>query len=135
MSNQGIARPSLARTHTRSSEAKRNEALDQGVRVVIDGDEFVVRVGDVTPALAAELRRHAGMSFMKLMNSLSDDPDVDLLTAFEWLARRVRGEDVAFEDVEFSYEDVFSDAFDVEAAGPAEVTEDVDGEKVIDPQT
>lgn len=131
----GIERPSLARTHTRKSEGKRNEALDDGVRITIDGDVFEVRVGDVTPALAAELRRHSGMSFMRLMQSISADPDVDLLTSFEWLARRVRGEQVDFEDVEFTYADMLSDAFDVDKAGPREVVEEIDGEKVTDPQT
>lgn len=133
--SEGIARPSLARTHTRQSEGKRKEGLDEGMRVTVDGDVFEVRLGDVTPALAAEVRKNTGMSFMKLMQTLSDDPDIDLLTVFEWLARRVRGEDVELWQVEFTYGDAAEDGFDITAAGPSSPIQMIDGKEVVDPQT
>lgn len=114
-------RPSLARRHTRGTEKARNTELDRGIRITVEGDVFEVRVGDVTPALAAEFRRQTGMSFNRLMETIAQDPDIDVLTAFEWLARRVRGEsDVELSDVEFSYADMMSDEFDVSEAGAVE---------------
>lgn len=125
------SRPSLARTHTRSSEGKRNAALDEGIRIIKDGEAFEVRVGDVTPALEAELRRHSGMGLFKLLTTCGEDPGSDVLSAFEWLARRIRGEKVDFDDIEFSFADILSEGFDVESAGtPLSVVDEV-----VDPQT
>lgn len=123
------ARPSLARKHTRSTESARNAALDSGIRVKIGDEVFEVRIGDITPQLAGELRRSTGMSFRLLMSLLDEDPDIDLLTAFEWLARRIRGEDVAMSDVEFTYEDMADDSFDMEELeGAAEEADPADPE-------
>lgn len=118
------SRPSLSRKHTRASDDKRKSDLNRGLKITVDGDEFVVRIGDVTPDLAAQVRRHTGMSFMRVMDLCGEDPDVDVLTAFEWVARRLRGEDVAYSQVEFSYYDIESDAFDVSEAEPDEAEAD-----------
>lgn len=122
------ARPSLARKHTTSSEKKRDEALDAGVRLTIEGVVYEARVGDVTPAIARELRQAIGMGFMGLMNTVAEDPDIDVVSAFVWVARRIKGEFVAFEDVEVSYKQMLSEGFDVDVAGAEEVDTD-------DPQT
>lgn len=111
------SRPSLARKHTRSSEDKRTAQLDTGLRITVEGDVFEVRIGDVTPELARELRALTGMSFMRLLSLCGEDPDVDVLTAFEWLARRVRGEDVELSQIQFTYADLMSDEFDIAEAG------------------
>lgn len=114
-------RPSLARKVTPGSEKNRQAHLDQGVRVVVDGDPFAVRLGDVTPQLARELRRTWGGSFNKLINELNDDPDIDSLAALIWLARRVAGEQVELDDVEVTYEQVLGGGFEIEIAGAEEV--------------
>ena len=56
MSN--VKRPSAARKHTRTTKAKADDALDQGYRIIIDGVAHEARLGDVTPEIARELRRH-----------------------------------------------------------------------------
>lgn len=106
-------RPSTARKVTRSSEKAREAALDSGLRITIDGDDFDVRLGDVTSSMARELRNNTGMGPLQLINATAVSPDVDLLSAFVWLARRQRGEFVAFEAVEVTYGQMLSDGFDV----------------------
>lgn len=116
-------RPPLARKHTSGTDAKRDEALDTGVRLTIDGEVFEARVGDVTSVIARELRQASGMSFMKLINTVGEDPDIDVVSAFVWVARRIKGEQVAFDDVSVSYSQMLSDGFDVAVAGAEEVDE------------
>lgn len=111
------ARPPLDRQVTRQSKEKVASQLDQGIRMTIDEETYDVRVGDVTPEIARELRTHTGKSFMWLMNTLTDDPDVDILSAFVWVARQIRGDDVAFHDVSVSYATFLSDGFDLSLPG------------------
>lgn len=112
------SRPPLARKHNRSTEKSRQDELDKGVRITSGDDVFEVRVGDVSPALTAELRRNTGMSFRRLMEVTSEDPDVDVLTALEWLSRRIRGEEIEFEEVAMTYQDVLGDGFDIDMLDP-----------------
>lgn len=84
-------RPSLARKHTRTTETHREEGLDEGIVMNIDGEVFEARVGDMTPELTRELRAACGMGFMTLMNTCGTDPDIDVVSSFVWLARRIRG--------------------------------------------
>lgn len=118
-------RPSAARRHTRTTEENRDAELDRGYRLTIDGEVYEARVGDVTPQIARELRANTNMGFMRLLAALSIDPDVDLLSAAVWVARRVRGEFVDFDDVEVSYRQILADGFDIEEPG-AEDTEDAE---------
>ena len=111
------ARPPMDRKITRKSEENRDEALDQGLRMSIGGEVFEARVGDVTPAIARELRKHTGNGFMNLVQTTADDPDIDVISAFVWVARRIAGEDVAFDDVQVSYAEMLSDDFDVTLPG------------------
>lgn len=92
-------RPSTARKHTRKSEDNRQAALDAGMRITIGGDVYEVRLGDVTPGIAREVRREFGMGPQRFMATMAADPDVDLLAGFMWLARRIRGEYVDLETV------------------------------------
>lgn len=107
-------RPSTARKVTRSSEASREDALDQGLRITMEGEVFEVRVGDITSAMAREVRANLGFGPMQLIRQCAIDPDVDLLSAFVWLARRISGELVRFSDVEVTYAQLLSDGFDVD---------------------
>lgn len=119
-------RPSLDRKDTRKTKERRNEELDQGLRITLDGEVYEVRVGDVTPEIARGVRQHHGVSFMRLMDQLVQDPDVDAIAAFVWTARRLRGEAVDFEDVTVTYAQLLSDGFDVDVPGAP--SEDADPE-------
>lgn len=113
-------RPAAARKVTRTTEANREEALDQGLRITMEDEVFEVRVGDVTSTLARELRQHIGYGPMQLIRQCAVDPDIDLISAFVWLARRIRGELVRFDDVEVTYAQLLSDGFDVDTPGKAD---------------
>lgn len=113
-------RPSAARKVSKSSEKNREDALDQGLRITLEGEAFEVRVGDITSSMARELRSHLGFGPMQLIRQCAVDPDVDLLSAFVWLARRIGGELVRFEDVEVTYAQLLGDGFDVATPGDAE---------------
>lgn len=111
------SRPSLARQHTRGSDEKTQEELDTGVAVTIEHVEYVVRVGDLSPQIVRELRRNYGGSFNKLMTELAEDPDVDIISTFVWLARRVEGDKVDHDDVAIDYRAMLADGFDIAVAG------------------
>lgn len=118
-------RPSAARKQTRSTEASRENELERGIRINLDGEVHEVRVGDVTSTLARELRRASGMSFQTLMREVTADPDLDSIAAFVWLARRMAGETVDLDDVLVTYTQLL-DGFEIEVAGKR--AEDADPE-------
>lgn len=113
-------RPTTARKVTRTTEANREDALDQGLRITLEDEVHEVRVGDITPAMARELRAKVGFGPMQLIRQCAVDPDVDLLSAFVWLSRRIAGELVRFEEVEVTYAQLLSDGFDVSTPGDVE---------------
>lgn len=117
-------RPTLQKKVTRVSKAKQDEGLDRGIKITIDGEEYEARVGDVTGKIGGDLRRATGYSFMRLMDLVADDPDLDVLLAWVYVSRRIKGEDIAFDDVELTYAQVLGDGFEIELAG-AVGTEDV----------
>lgn len=121
MSAPTAARPNLARKVTPKSEANRESALDQGVRMVVDGVEYVVRLGDMTSPIAREFRRNYGASFNALQEELGGDPDLDSIAAFMWLAKRLAGEVLDFDEVTVSYGQMLSEGFEITVAGPSEV--------------
>ena len=106
-------RPSAARKHTRSTDAKAEAELDQGIRVTLDGEHYEVRLGDVTSTVTRELRAASGMSFNALMEYVTTDPDTDVIAAFIWLARRLRGERVELGEVVVTYRQLLGEEFDV----------------------
>ena len=123
MSNTVKPRPNLARKVTRKTVEKADADLSRGCRITIGEDDYEVRVGDVTPAAARELRRLTGYSFMHLLDAMSTDPDIDLIQSFMWLARTLRGDTVdgrpvGLDDVDVSYADMLADDFDMAEAGP-----------------
>lgn len=125
-----MSRPSLDRTHTKTSEKARKETLDTGLRITVDGRTYEARLGEVTPPIARNLRRETGMGFMDLLAAMQRSPDIDLIAAFVWVARMIRGEFLPIEVVEadIDYSTLLADGFDVDVAGP----ESVD---VTDPET
>jgi hypothetical protein len=114
------ARPSLARKVTPKSEATREDALDEGVRMVVDGVEYVVRIGDMTSPVAREFRRNYGASFNALRDELAGDPDLDSIAAFMWLAKRMEGEAPDFAEITVTYAQML-EGFEITTAGPSEV--------------
>jgi hypothetical protein len=119
-------RPTTARKVTRSTEENRQDALEQGVRITIDGESYEVRLADVTPNLTRELRRQTGMSFNQLMREVVTDPDLDSLAGFVWMARRIAGESIEIDDVMVTYAQILDEGFEV--AVPGKRTEDDDPE-------
>ena len=114
-------RPSLQRKHTRTTKANKAEALDTGMTVVMPDGTHTVRIGDVTPQIARELRAAIGTGVLGLMEQLgSKDADLDLVQAFIFVARRIAGEAVTLDDCEVTYADMLSDDFDVVVAGAEE---------------
>lgn len=83
-------RPALNR-HSPSSEKKRNEGLDQGLTITVDGTSYTLRQGDMSAMDTMALRRETGFSFRALMVAFEGDPDVDLVAAVVWLSRRTNG--------------------------------------------
>lgn len=112
------ARPPMDRKVTRKSEENRDEALNKGLRLKMEGEVYEARVGDVTPQIARELRSNIGMGFLKLCASIADDPDIDLLSAFVWVCKRIQGDDrTEFEEVGVTYSQMLGDDFDVSLPG------------------
>jgi hypothetical protein len=106
----------------RTSAAKRRavmgkeEALSQGYKLTIDGETYQAQLGDVTPAIARELRKNTGYGFLGMLRALSTDADVDLVSAAVWVARRIDHDPVAFEEVEVTYAQMLGDNFEVAVA-------------------
>jgi hypothetical protein len=113
-------RPTAARKHTRTTKAKREDELNAGLKVILDGETYVVRQGDMTSRIERELRREYGGSFESLKRELGNDPGSDSIATFIWLARRVAGEHVTLDDVEVSYADILDGDLDVDLAGKPE---------------
>lgn len=124
MTTPAKQRPSTARKHTRTTESKRADGLEQGLRITIDGQAFEVRLGDVTSTVTRELRRATGMSFNQVMNLVQTDPDSDVIAAFIWIARRLAGEQIDVDDVVVTYAQILDDGFDVDLPGKRQEDED-----------
>jgi hypothetical protein len=102
---------------------RRNAAASSGGAVIalrIDGSVHTVHVGELCALDAKDLRRQSGLSLAATLKAAQEDPDLDVVAALVWLARRQRGEDVTFDDVagELGYDAV------IEAAEP-EKAEDI----------
>lgn len=96
----GKSRPSTTPRETRKTIEKADANLEAGMVVTFEGDDYEVRVGDMTPALTRELRRATGFSFMQLLAQMAVNPDVDSVAAWVWLAKRVDGETVALSEID-----------------------------------
>lgn len=110
-------RPTTARKHTPRSTSERKKAMDEGLSIKFEGKTYTVRIGDLSAMDSAALRRETGLSFTGIMRSMTTDPDIDLIAAVVWLARRIDGEKLlAYEDVasEIGY-DADIDLLDAEA--------------------
>lgn len=118
-------RPSLQKKHTRKTEEARQAGLDAGLRIVIGDEPYEVRLGDISPSLARDVRREFQMGPQKFLATMAADPDVDLLAGFMWIARRIRGEYVDLETVMDSvgYQTLLDNDIEFDSTGPEEVGE------------
>lgn len=97
------------RKHTRKTEEKRTDALDEGIRMRFDGEVYSITAGDLTALDSRALRQQAGITFPKLLEQAAEDFDLDTLACLIWLARRVNGErTLTFDEVAASvgYDDL-----------------------------
>lgn len=117
MSTSPATRPTLQPKVTRKSEEKRENALDDGLKITIDGEVHVVRDGDITAQIARELRAVSGMSYLRLVQTIKGDADIDVLSAFVWLSRRILGEVVSLDEVSVTYDEILDDGFDISRPG------------------
>jgi hypothetical protein len=113
-------RPTAARKHTRTTKANREDELNAGLQITLDGKAYVVRQGDMTSRIERELRREYGGSYEALKRELGTDPGADSIAVFIWLAQRVAGEQVSLDDVELTYADMLEGDLDVDLAGKPE---------------
>lgn len=116
------------RQRTRSTEANRDAAHDQGVRLTIDGRVYEVRHGDLSALDVRALRREVGVSFVGLIDELNDAPDVDSIAAFMWLARRLEGEKaLTYEAVAAEVDYDITDSLKIDEPGAEDATTDPEG--------
>lgn len=109
-----------ARKPSRSADKKASDALDSGVRFIVGDQVHEVRIGEITPRLAREVRRETGSTVMQLIEEVGEAADLDTIAALIWIARRIQGENVTFDDIDIDYGTVMSDDFQVDVAGPDE---------------
>jgi hypothetical protein len=73
--------------------AGKRAAQQQNVyKVTVDGTTHHLRLGEVTAAETGELRRLTGFGLRHLGYVILSDPDIDIIAAVVWLARRQVGE-------------------------------------------
>lgn len=86
-------RPSLTpKPSSKKAQSKKDEALNEGISLTIDGAVYTVRAGDLSALDTRALRKELGLSFMGLITAFREDPDIDLIAGLMWLSRRVNGE-------------------------------------------
>ncbi len=68
------------------------EADKIAITVKLDGNAYTFRMSEVSALDTGTLRRATGMSLSKIMQCALEDPDIDVVSALVWLARRQNGE-------------------------------------------
>ena len=100
--------PPSSRTRPTAAQRRRATPKDSpGVQIEVDGRTYVIRQSDLTPRDAAALRKETGFAgWIGLMTEAERGFDLDVLGAFLWLARRIKGEFVPYDSVldELSYD-------------------------------
>lgn len=83
----------------RKTAGKAKNADAPGLQIVLDGRTHTVRESDLTPHDVRALRKEVGFSWAGLSRELQRDPDIDLIAALVWLARRIDGDEVPYDQV------------------------------------
>ena len=84
---------------TTPGAGKRAELEAAVITITVDETSYTFRPSEVSAVDSAMVRREVGMSLQSIMGAALKDPDIDVIAAIVWLARRQAGEDVSFEDV------------------------------------
>lgn len=96
-------RPSTAPKHTSgprgTDKTRKKKHDDRRISVKVDDDVYTVSPADLTGLDEARIRATTGLSLNKLIDQLHDDPGLDSLGGFMWVARMQAGDDVSYEDV------------------------------------
>lgn len=91
-----------------ATAARRRKANNDspGMKIELDGRTYVVRESDISPHDIRALRSETGFSWAGLGRELQKDPDLDLIAALIWLARRIEGDEVDYDTLldELSYD-------------------------------
>jgi hypothetical protein len=106
----------------RTAGAKTKNDKSPGMQIEFDGQTYIVRQSDMTGQDARALRQEVGMSFQGLLKEMQADPDIDLIAAFIWLARRINGDSVSYDSILDSIG--YDSAIDVSLEGKAAPAED-----------
>lgn len=81
----------------RKSVSKKDDS--PGIQLDLDGRSYVVRESDISPHDIRALRKETGFSWAGLGRELAKDPDLDLIAALVWLARRIAGDEVTYDSI------------------------------------
>lgn len=83
----------------RPGAGRRAEAEATTITIKVDDETYTVRPSELNAKLAGQLRKESSMSVRSVMVAAGEDPDLDVIAALVWLARRQRGEDVSWDEV------------------------------------
>ena len=92
-------RPTIAKKHTNSSEAKRKQELDESFGIRIDGVDYILTPADVTGLQEMRIRKESGYSVTSLIRELSIEPGVDHLGIFMWVCNLTQGKPADLEAI------------------------------------
>ncbi len=86
-------------TAPRPGGTRREEAAKASVTITVDGVAHTFRPVEVSANMIGQLRRATGMSLAECMEAAQKSPDLDVLAAMVWLARRQAGEAITYDEV------------------------------------
>ncbi len=93
------------------------------ITIKVDDDAFELRLDEINAVDSTAVRNATGMSLRGLLDAAESDPDIDVIAALVWLARRQGGEPrLAFATV--AAEINYDSSFDVGRAGTVEAGEE-----------
>ncbi len=69
------------------------------ITISVDGTIYTMRPSELSAADGAKVRAATGMSLRSILAAAQTDPDLDVIAAVVWLARRQAGENVGFAEV------------------------------------
>lgn len=92
-------RPAIARKVTTKTESTRKAAIDAvETSIKVDGITYTVRLADVDGLFDRDCRRETGLSVMGVLTQMANDPGMDSLAAFVWIAKSQQGLKTTYQD-------------------------------------
>jgi hypothetical protein len=86
---------------------------DGAIAFEIDGQRYELNIRRLTPQDAVACRKAVGLSVAGVLRAMDEDPDIDIIAALVWLARRSRGErSLTFKEVarDINYDTALTEA-------------------------